>query len=157
MWLKNTPPPTPEKLSVVHGDFRAGNFLYREDGTFVSILDWELCHIGDPIEDLAWSMMPAWSGGSETAGRMINRHDAIATWAKASGLHADPVALSWWEIFSNVKLAIALANGGIEYRDGTNNNPQLVVAAWHTFNVAQRTLATLLRAQPLPTASGKTK
>ena len=156
-WLRNHTPPKPEKLSVVHGDFRAGNFLYREDGALTSILDWELCHIGDPIEDLAWSMMPAWSGGSNAVGRMLDRQDAIAIWEKTSGLHANPIALRWWEIFSNVKLAIALANGGVEYRDGTNSNPQLVVAAWHTFNVAQRTLASLLSIQNSTPSTRKNK
>lgn len=146
-WLQANPAPQAQKLSVVHGDFRAGNFLYREDGTLRSILDWELCHIGDPIEDLAWSMMPAWSGGSEAVGRMISRQDAIKLWEEASGLEAHADALRWWEIFANVKLIIALANGGAEFRDGTNSNPQLVVAAWHTLNVAQRTLASLLQTQ----------
>lgn len=40
---------------VVHGDFGPNNTLFAEDGlAVVRILDWEFCHRGEPVEDLAW-------------------------------------------------------------------------------------------------------
>jgi len=47
------------KRCLVHGDYRNGNFLSKE-GVLVGILDWEMAHIGDPLEDLAWAMSPIW-------------------------------------------------------------------------------------------------
>ena len=40
---------------IVHGDFGPNNVLFAPDGpAVVALLDWEFCHLGDPIEDLAW-------------------------------------------------------------------------------------------------------
>ena len=41
---------------VVHGDFGPQNLLLDDDGGVpVALLDWELVHRGDPVEDLAWA------------------------------------------------------------------------------------------------------
>jgi aminoglycoside phosphotransferase (APT) family kinase protein len=40
---------------IVHGDFGPNNVLFAPDCVEVTaVLDWEFCHPGDPIEDLAW-------------------------------------------------------------------------------------------------------
>jgi hypothetical protein len=41
---------------IVHGDFGPQNMMYSFDVTRVAgILDWEMTHIGFPIEDVAWA------------------------------------------------------------------------------------------------------
>ncbi len=102
-WLKRNPPPPAQKLCVVHGDYRTGNFLYDSDGSIRAILDWEMAHLGDPLEDLGWAIDPLWSHGNpaKPAG-LLPRAEAIALWEKASGLTADPKALHWWEIFASL-------------------------------------------------------
>lgn len=51
-WLAaNRPPPSPAVL--VHGDFRMGNLII-DDGELMAVLDWELVHVGEAYEDLAW-------------------------------------------------------------------------------------------------------
>jgi aminoglycoside phosphotransferase (APT) family kinase protein len=45
-------PPCPQRLSIVHGDYRLGN-LVRADGRVLAVLDWELYALGDPLADLA--------------------------------------------------------------------------------------------------------
>jgi hypothetical protein len=43
-------------LVLVHGDYGPQNMLFDADATTVTaILDWESAHVGDPIEDLAWT------------------------------------------------------------------------------------------------------
>jgi aminoglycoside phosphotransferase (APT) family kinase protein len=59
-WLRRHPPPPAQKLSVVHGDYRTGNFLFDTDGRIHAILDWEMAHLGDPLEDLAWGINRIW-------------------------------------------------------------------------------------------------
>ena len=103
-WLKRNPPPPAQKISVVHGDYRTGNFLVDDDGDIRAILDWEMSHLGDPLEDLGWAIDPLWAGADPARpGGMIPRADAIRIWEKASGLKADPKALHWWEIFASLK------------------------------------------------------
>lgn len=62
IWLRENAPAAPS-VSIVHGDYRIGNFLV-EDGRITSILDWELARLGDPVEDLGWTCMQAWRGRS---------------------------------------------------------------------------------------------
>ena len=51
-WLDaHRPAPSPPRL--VHGDFRMGNLIVDETG-LAAVLDWELVHIGEVYEDLAW-------------------------------------------------------------------------------------------------------
>jgi len=104
-WLRANPPPPAQRISVVHGDFRVGNFLYSPDASIHGVLDWEMAHLGDPIEDLAYSFNESWRGANDgRPGGIVERETAIRIWEEASGLRADPEALHWWELFNDVKL-----------------------------------------------------
>lgn len=52
-WLRTNGPAQPFEPVLVHGDAGPGNFLFDETG-ITAIIDWELAHAGDPVEDLAW-------------------------------------------------------------------------------------------------------
>ncbi|WP_084783165.1 phosphotransferase family protein [Bacillus dakarensis] len=130
-WLKKNPPPPPPRLSVVHGDYRTGNFLYNDAGDVTAILDWELCHLGDPHEDIAWAADPFWSFEStERPSGMIPREEAFRQWEETSGFTIDPAALRWWEIFSMVKGLAIWISAGNEFQQGTNKD---IVLAWSGF------------------------
>ena len=64
--LRKNPPTPAAKISVVHGDYRSGNFLHDGAGHIVGILDWEMVHFGDPLEDLAWCCDPLWNHLDDT-------------------------------------------------------------------------------------------
>ena len=71
-WLRANPPPPAQRISVVHADYRTGNFLVDERGTIRGILDWELAHLGDPLEDLAWGINRVWCWNrDERAGGLL--------------------------------------------------------------------------------------
>jgi len=50
-WLDEHAPATERPPVVCHGDVGPGNFLF-ETGRVTGLLDWELCHLGDPHDDL---------------------------------------------------------------------------------------------------------
>src|SRR3990172_2072474 len=54
-WLRRNLPPPAQRIVLVHADYRTGNFLCAPDGQIKGILDWELTHLGDPLEDVAWA------------------------------------------------------------------------------------------------------
>jgi len=145
--LRRSPPPPAQKLSVVHGDYRIGNFMSDEAGDITAVLDWEMCHLGDPLEDLAWALDPLWAAsGPQLPASLIPREEAIALWEKTSGLTADPKALSWWELFSNVKGLGIWISSSHEYATGDNKDPVLAFSglyctARHNEIVAERLLA----------------
>jgi len=150
-WLRRNPPPPPARLSVVHGDFRMGNILVDPQGTIRGVLDWEMAHLGDPLEDLAWSINRTWRWARDArAGGMILPERAVAIWEEASGLRADPGALHWWELFSSVKGLAIWISSGREYLDGPNRDPILAFTAWWLPNSQDRAMLETLGHLELP-------
>ncbi len=138
-WLRRNPPPPPAEVRVVHADYRTGNFLYDEDGRIHGILDWELAHLGDPLEDLAWSLNPLWRwAGDERAGGLVPNDQAIRYWEQSSGMRADPAALHWWAIFSCVKGQAIWLSGAKEFSDGENQDIILGLTGWLMGNSQDR-------------------
>jgi len=110
-WLKRHLPPAPERLALVHGDYRTGNFLVDESG-ITGVLDWEMAHAGDPIEDIGWLCMKSWRlMRDERIGGICTRDEFIEMYEKAGGVKVDRNALKFWEVFSNVKFAIIFITG----------------------------------------------
>jgi aminoglycoside phosphotransferase (APT) family kinase protein len=139
-WLRANPPPPAQKLSVVHGDYRTGNFLYDEAGEIHGVLDWEMAHLGDPLEDLAWGFNPIWQFGRGLAGGLVSQDQAIAIWERASGLSADPVALHWWTLFNCVKGQGIWVGSARAFIDGGNKEPIMVYPAWWLLNAQDRAI-----------------
>ena len=126
---RNLPPPS-TSLTLVHGDYRTGNFLYTSEGDITTVLDWEMAHIGDPLEDLAWSLDPLWSVDPHVAGRLLPREDAIGIWQDASGMSVDRTAFKWWQIFASVKAIAIWISSAEDYVNGTTKEPILALAGW---------------------------
>jgi aminoglycoside phosphotransferase (APT) family kinase protein len=143
--LRRNPPPPAQKLSIVHGDYRIGNFLHDEKGKITAILDWEMAHIGDPYEDVAWCADLLWSGGDVArAAGMLPWPDAVAEWELASGLKFDFAAFEWWSIFSSVKAIGIWISSARAFADGANDDPVLAFAGWFTHAAHERILAARL-------------
>jgi aminoglycoside phosphotransferase (APT) family kinase protein len=141
-WLRRNPPPPSQKLSVVHGDYRTGNFLFDPEGNIRAILDWEMAHLGDPLEDLGWAIDPLWSHGDPSRpAATIPRADAIAIWEQASGLKADPAALHWWEIFASLKGLAIWISAAREYAEGRNSDPVNAFSGWYCLAFHNHVLA----------------
>jgi len=104
-WLDRNRPPA-HRTAVVHGDFRNGNLIVGPDG-IRAVLDWELAHLGDPLEDLGWLCVKAWRFGSELPVGGFGPYDQlIEAYEKAGGEEVDRVALRWWETFGVARWAI---------------------------------------------------
>jgi aminoglycoside phosphotransferase (APT) family kinase protein len=139
--LRRSPPPPAERASVVHGDYRTGNFLYDDTGNVRAILDWEMCHLGDPLEDLAWALTPLWAWPDATRpGKLIDRERAMALWKEESGLSIDADALAWWELFACVKGIAIWTSSAREFAEGRSRDPVMVAAAWYATDIHNRVL-----------------
>ena len=130
-WLAANLPPPAQKISIVHGDYRTGNFLFNENAEITAILDWEMCHLGDPLEDLAWSLDPLWSGEDlQLAGKLISHGQAIQAWCEASGLSCNDEALKWWRIFASVKAVAIWISSSENFEKGEGKDSILAMAGW---------------------------
>jgi aminoglycoside phosphotransferase (APT) family kinase protein len=147
--LRNNPPKPAQKISVVHGDYRSGNFLHDGAGRILAVLDWEMAHLGDPLEDLAWGLGAVWQWSRDgLAGSLLPKAEAIRIWEAASGLRAEPRALLWWELFSCVKGQGIWVSGGREFQAGSNHDPVLCLSSWMMGNSQDRAALALLGRLP---------
>ena len=96
----------PPKHALVHGDFRNGNLLVDETGVR-GVLDWELSHIGDPMEDLGWLCVPSWRFGriDDPVGGFGAREDLFAGYEAAGGM-VDAERVRFWEVLGTLKWGI---------------------------------------------------
>jgi aminoglycoside phosphotransferase (APT) family kinase protein len=143
--LRRSPPPPAQRLSVVHGDYRTGNFLFDDDGRIRAVLDWEMCHLGDPLEDLAWAMDPLWAGADpERPGGLVDAATALALWRQASGLAVDADAFAWWRLFAMVKGLGIWISSSQAFVAGRNRDPVLAFSGWWCTDVHNRLIVETL-------------
>lgn len=95
--------PATEAASVVHGDFRNGNLLVDPDD-IRAVLDWELVHLGDPMEDLGYLCARCWRFGvvERPVGGFGDYDDLFRGYEKVSGRPVDRELVRWWELYSSV-------------------------------------------------------
>lgn len=141
-WLRRNPPPPAQKVGVVHGDYRTGNFLFTPGGDIAAILDWEMAHLGDPLEDLGWALDPLWAHHNPARpGGMCTHEEAIAHWERASGLTADPQALRWWAMFASLKGLGIWISAAAEVQDGKNTDPVNAFSGWYCLSYHNQIIA----------------
>ncbi len=104
--------PRNTRHTVVHGDFRAGNFIVGEEG-IRCVLDWEIGQSGDPMQDLGWVCVKTWRfGGKKPVGGFGTREDLFEAYEKASGHSVDPAHVRFWEAYGSVRWGIGCFSMG---------------------------------------------
>jgi aminoglycoside phosphotransferase (APT) family kinase protein len=96
--------PIPPRITIVHGDYRVGNFL-EQNGRITAILDWELTHLGDPHEDLGWALVPTFNGGSRKLYGVMERSEVIDRYQNKAGIALSPRSLAYYEAFALYQMA----------------------------------------------------
>lgn len=159
-WLvANLPPPVTPRL--VHGDFRLGNLMF-EDGRVTGVLDWELAHLGDWHEDLAFGCMTVWrfSRPDRPGYGLTSISELADAYEAAGGDVFDPARFRFWTIYRTVWWALGCLQMGGFWRAGHDRSVERVVVARRT---AEQELDLLLlledlapeaeRNRPLPPAA----
>jgi aminoglycoside phosphotransferase (APT) family kinase protein len=102
-WLEQNRPAN-DFATVVHGDFRNGNLIVGADG-LRAVLDWELVHLGDPMEDLGYLCARCWRFGvvERPVGGFGDYADLFRGYERVAGTRVDPALVRWWELFSCVR------------------------------------------------------
>jgi aminoglycoside phosphotransferase (APT) family kinase protein len=125
-WLRRHPPKPAQRVVLVHADYRTGNFLAAPTGEIVGILDWEMTHLGDPLEDIGWSCIRPWRWmGTEHIGGLLDRADFYRMYEAASGITVDDESVRFWEVLGNVKLAAIFLTGGRSYCEGRTHTAMM--------------------------------
>lgn len=99
-WLERALP-KPVEPRLCHGDFRMGNLLVTPDG-LSAVLDWELAHLGDPVQDLAFGCIPSWRFGryGKVLGGFAQPADMLTHYEALTGETVDPARFRFWLVYS---------------------------------------------------------
>jgi aminoglycoside phosphotransferase (APT) family kinase protein len=105
-WLEANRPTPPLEPTVVHGDFRNGNLIVGGEGVR-AVLDWELAHAGDPLEDLGWLCVKSWRFGIDLpVGGFGTYDELVGAYESVGDGTVDRDALRWWEVVGTLKWGI---------------------------------------------------
>jgi aminoglycoside phosphotransferase (APT) family kinase protein len=129
LWLREHAPEA-QRVSIVHGDYRLGNFICR-DRRIVAILDWELVHLGDPLEDVGWICLRPWRGRSPYMASLIERAELYQLYESLTGIHINEEHIRFYEVLGNLKLAVIHLTAARAFEDGTNTDVRIATMGHH--------------------------
>ena len=147
-WLAaNRPAPSPPHL--VHGDYRMGNLIV--DGSdLAAVLDWELVHVGEVYEDLAWFCIRAWRFGApadRAAGGLGSVEDFLCGYEQAGGTAVDRAAFHWWLVLATLRWGVICRYQAERHLSGQTRSVELAAIGrrvceteWDVLNLLDKTL-----------------
>ena len=118
---EDRPPAGPRTL--VHGDFRMGNLLVGADDV-TGVLDWELAHLGEPVEDLGWLCVRAWRfmRPDRPAAGLGTREELLAAYERHAAVEVDPAALRWWELAGTLRWGVICVMQAFTHLSGSRRS-----------------------------------
>ena len=122
-WLRHCCPDAPAEPSVLHGDFRLGNLLIDAEG-MTGVLDWELAHLGDPAQDLAYICTPSWrfANYAQPVGGLGEMDEFLRQYALQGGQPVPAERVQFWLVYSSLWwLAVCLKMAGF-WRSGEDRS-----------------------------------
>jgi aminoglycoside phosphotransferase (APT) family kinase protein len=134
-WLLANPLPARDIRRIVHADVGAHNILVR-DGHLAALLDWELTHIGDPAQDLAFVR-------TLLIEPLVPWKQFVAAYLAAGGPPeaCDARAVDWFSVWNHVRNSVYTGIIFQKVRDGALRDVSYVAAAWDYTARLQRYLA----------------
>ncbi len=128
-WLRQEIPIQSKSITLVHGDAKWGNFLWSPQGELLSLLDWEMCGVGDPLTDLAYHLTMAFMGGDTFSPlpQGLSHDEIVALYASSSGVEVHD--LRWYEALQAFKLAAILLRMHRMFVDGETGDLRFALVA----------------------------
>jgi aminoglycoside phosphotransferase (APT) family kinase protein len=125
-WLERNVPAGDSPRKLVHGDFRNGNFIVGADG-IRAVLDWELAHLGDPVEDLGWLCVKSWRFGNadKVAGGFGTLDELLTSYAHTGGASVDEQTVRFWVALGTVKWGVICAGQALAFVNGVLRNVEM--------------------------------
>jgi len=109
--------------SLVHGDFRLGNIIVNGEG-LQSIIDWELAHIGNPLQDLGWVCGNSWRFGKndKVVGGFGELEDLLEGYNSISKLKVNKEMVKCWQVFGTFRWGVICLIQAYAHLNGTINS-----------------------------------
>jgi aminoglycoside phosphotransferase (APT) family kinase protein len=109
-WLRDNIPPYDGPPVLVQGDTGPGNFMYL-GGRVTAVVDWELAHLGDPMDDVAWLSLRATQEPFTDFPTRLREYETL------SGNVVDEARVRYYQVMAETKLQV-MSHRGPEDGDG---------------------------------------
>jgi len=122
LWLKKQDFSNSQE-SLVHGDFRLGNIIVNAEG-LQSIIDWELAHIGNPLQDLGWICGNSWRFGKndKVVGGFGKLEDLLEGYNSISKLKVNKEMVKCWQVFGTFRWGVICLIQAYAHLNGAINS-----------------------------------
>ena len=109
--------------ALVHGDFMLGNIIVSQDG-LQSIIDWELAHVGNPLQDLGWICGNSWRFGNtdKVVGGFGDLKDLLDGYNSISEYQVDQETVRAWQVFGTFRWGVICLIQASAHLNGTINS-----------------------------------
>ena len=126
-WLEDHSP-LPVQPVLLHGDFRMGNIM-ADAGGLAAVLDWELAHIGDWHQDLAFGCINSWRFGhiDRPAFGIGQLDEFFAAYEDKSGMMVEPDRFRWWLVYSTLWWGVCCLQMADIWRSGLDTGLERAV------------------------------
>jgi aminoglycoside phosphotransferase (APT) family kinase protein len=149
--------PARTATTIVHGDLRLGNVIVDDRGLAAAI-DWELVHVGDPLEDLGWLCVKAWRFGAPLeVGGLGTIDELVAAYEGAGGRPIDREALHWWLVQKTLQWGVGCMGQASVHLTGAVRSHELAAIGrrvaeqeWDLIELLAPDEWDAVRATPLP-------
>jgi hypothetical protein len=98
-WLRRNIPVYETPVVLVQGDTGPGNFMY-EGGKVVAVVDWELAHLGDPMDDIAWLALRSAQDPFPDFPTRLREYEML------SGISIDDDRVRYYQVMAETKLQV---------------------------------------------------
>ena len=155
-WLQRNRPPGSDERAVVHGDLRLGNVIVGPDG-LRAVIDWELVHAGDPVEDLAWMCVKAWRfGAAPEAAGVGTITELLEAYGTAGGHPVERATFDWWLVEKTLQWGIMCMKQAAAHLTGLDRSVELAAIGRRVAEVEWdllELLAPASRLSPIPSTA----
>jgi aminoglycoside phosphotransferase (APT) family kinase protein len=155
-WLRRHRPAGGADAVLVHGDLRLGNVIVGPEG-LRAVIDWELVHGGDRMEDLAWLCVKAWRfGAAPEAAGVGTIEELLAAYEAAGGRPVDRAIFDWWLVEKTLQWGVMCMKQAAAHLTGLDRSVELAAIGRRVAEVEWDLLELLVPqpAGPVP-ASGE--
>jgi aminoglycoside phosphotransferase (APT) family kinase protein len=129
LWWLETNAPVTERLTLVHGAYRTGNFLVHEDRVS-ALLDWETEVIGDPMYDVAYVLSDLNREGSELLSNLVERDAFYRRYEAGTGIEIDDEVCRYYQLLYAMRTAAFWMSASGLFEDGRSDDLRLARTAW---------------------------
>ena len=114
---------TSGRVGLCHGDYRIGNFMLGPERRIVGVFDWELAHLSDPVEDIAYAGLPLFRGRSPLLSQLLAPDEFFARYEELTGLRVEADTFRFWTVLGLVKTIASFMRGRPRLRGGADPRP----------------------------------